>query len=117
LVNEHEPLTRSACTTARLDAAIDDHALSVGTSSIAISPRPLCEPDGRTGLSPTNVGALGDACITDNGMHRHCVRVQTFGRVGQTVQAGHFSRKPVGLPNYPTGDAVRHEMALIGVCH
>jgi hypothetical protein len=39
--------------------------------------------------------------ITDDGTHRQCVRVQTFSRVGQTVQAGHFSRKPVGLPNWP----------------
>jgi hypothetical protein len=61
--------------------------------------------------------ALGDACITDNGMHRHCVRVQTFGRVGQTVQAGHFSVSQWGCLTSPTGDAVRHEMALIGVCH
>jgi hypothetical protein len=41
LVNEHDPLTRSACSRARLDAAIDDHALSVGRFlDGAISPRP-----------------------------------------------------------------------------
>ena len=67
LVNEHELLASSARSTARLDAAIDDHALSVGRFLDGNQPEALCEPDGRTGLSPADVGALGDACITDDG--------------------------------------------------
>jgi hypothetical protein len=58
-----EPLAWiGARSTAGLDTAIDDAALSVEGFLDSDQPQALCELDGRTGLGPAHVGALGDAC-------------------------------------------------------
>ena len=106
-MNEHEPLTRSACSTARLDAAIDDHALSVGRFLDSDQPE---APSASLMAAPV----LALPMLARSAMRALRMTACTFSRVGQTVQAGHFQW---GCRTSPTGDAARHEMALIGVCH
>jgi hypothetical protein len=117
-VNEHEPLTRSACSTARLDAAIDDHALSVGRFLDSDQPE---APSASLMAAPAlALPMLARSAMRASRMTACTAIASAFKRSaasGRPSKPAIFPVSQWGCRTSPAGCAARHEMALIRVCH